>query len=109
MTSVLIFYILGFFVASNIINTWYNTTIAEKILGLFINMNSKYASYSDFMDKIAEKNEFISELLSCQICFSHWISLIIGVIFYLIFDLPIIFAFVAMFSWPSLIYKFYFK
>jgi hypothetical protein len=109
MNNFSIEYIIGFLIFSNVIYTWYNTTISEKILSIFIKSDNKILMYNDFMDLIYEKNKFISELLSCQICFGHWISLIISFIMSLIFDISYFYILVSMFSWPSLYYKLYNK
>lgn len=107
--NIYIIYFIGLLISANISYIWFNTTIAEKILSIFIKTNIKYPSYNDFISEIEKKSIFLSDLLSCHLCLSHWISLVIAIILNIKFNFDLFYILIFMFSWPILIHKIFFK
>ena len=103
MQNLILFYILGFFVLSNIVYAWYLTSFGEKVLSIFIKNNN--LMYNDIIDLIYEKNSFLSDLLACPICLGTWFSLFISFAIYLIVPLNWYYVLFCTFSWPTLSYK----
>lgn len=95
---------MGLIITSNLVYCWYNTTIAEKILSKFIKTNLQNPMYNDLMDSLHEKHPLLSELLSCELCFSHWVSLFVAIAICFFFAINPLLSVIAMFSWPRLIY-----
>lgn len=100
-------YILGFMCALNWIFIWQTTTLKCKFAKLWLFFRRKKAMMytpTDFEEYVYKNWGLLGELLTCPICYSHWVSGIFSSIicFYLGGDFAIVpFAF---FTQPVLIY-----
>ena len=60
----------------------------------------------EFDDRVFMFNSFLGKLQSCYICTSFWISLITGVIFLVLFSMPMYWPFLMFFTTPPIAYIF---
>lgn len=105
MIEIVLAYFLGAAITANIVYTWFNTTITERILGLFIKTDLKNATYKDYISKIEEKNEFLADLLSCEMCVLWWVSAAIASILAITIGWwPMVV--IGPFSWPRFVHRF---
>jgi len=95
-------YIQGLFVTWTVLLIWFYSPIKVTLGQLFIDKN--LYSNDQVETALMLKNIWLGKLLSCYICFSFWTSLIVGSVFYKIFDLPGYFPFLTWFTYPSLCY-----
>jgi len=97
-----IYYIQGLLVTLTTLLIWFYSPLKVTLGQLFIHKDL----YTDDQVETAImiKNKWLGKLLSCYICFSFWTSLIVGILFKFLFTLPLIFVFIAWFTYPSLCY-----
>lgn len=100
----LAYYILGLLTVLSLLTLWFfsplKTTLSEIFLG-------KILMPYEFDDYLFAKNKYIGKLLSCWICMSFWLSLIVGFVYSIIFNLTILWGMFCFFTYPSICYLFY--
>ena len=96
------YYIIGLFVECTCLLIWFYSPLKTTLGKMFI--SKEISSNEDFETAIMFKNSIIGKLISCYICSSFWLALIIGCTFTLVFSLPIIFSALTWFTYPGLAY-----
>lgn len=95
MINYLIFYIVGLFISTNIVFTWFNSPIKEYIV---------FKIFKKTNDELIIQNQFWGKLLNCDICFSTWISFFVSLIMLIFYPLGLEMLLLATFSYPFLIH-----
>jgi len=95
-------YIQGLLVTWTGLLIWFYSPLKVTLGQLFIDKN--LYSNDQVETAIMIKNQWVGKLLSCYICCSFWLSLLVGIVFYLLMNLPGYFPFLTWFTYPSLCY-----
>ncbi len=96
-------YILGLLVVNSLLILWFYSPLANSI-GKYFLKNDKIYTLDNLIDLIAIKSSFWATLLSCWICLSFWMSLLIGIIFTFIFSLSFYYPILTYFTYPAILY-----
>lgn len=96
-------YLSGLLVVNSLLILWFYSPIANSIGKIFLKRNNIYV-LDDLLDIIAIKSQFLSTLLSCWICLSFWLSLIVGFVFMFYFELPWWYPLLTYFTYPSILF-----
>jgi hypothetical protein len=83
---------------------WFYSPLKITLGQLFIDKNLYSIDQVDTAVLIL--NKWIGKLISCYICMSFWVSLLIGLLYLLFFDAPAWFPMLTATSYPSLCYIF---
>jgi len=99
----IILYILGLLGVNSILLLWFmsplKTTLSELLLG-------KTLMPYEFDDWLFIKNKFLGKLLSCWICCSFWLSLLVGLFSVILFGGVWYYPLITFFTYPSVCYIF---
>lgn len=97
-----IYYLQGLLVTLTTLLIWFYSPLKVTLGQLFIHKDL----YTDDQVETAImiKNKWLGKLASCYICFSFWTSLFVGIVFKMLYTLPVSFIFLAWFTYPSLCY-----
>lgn len=104
----LLVYFLGYLTTLNWIFVWQTTTLKCKFakLWLFIRRKKSMMYTPTDFDEYAYKHwGLLGELLTCPICFTHWVGAIFTSIFVYYFQLELILIPIAFFTYPILVYS----
>lgn len=104
MFDTIVIYTLGVFIVNSLLLLWFFSPFKTTISEIFLKKSLMPLEFDDF---VYNKNKVIGKLISCWICCSFWLSLIVGIAFSYIFSLPLLFCLITFFSYPSLCYIFY--
>jgi len=100
-------YIWGFLAALNWIFVWQTTTLKVKFLKIWTFLRGKKVMLftpTDFDDYVYKNWGILGELLTCPICFSHWVGAVFSsIICYTLEGNWMVVPF-AFFTYPVLIY-----
>jgi|TARA_R110000824_G_scaffold387111_1_gene582275 hypothetical protein len=109
MTDLIIFYILGVFISSSWICTWFFSNFPVHLFKMtgIIRKKHEVFTWEDWSAWMSKKNEYIGELTSCPICFGFWTSAVVSTILFYINNLTPFFILASAFSWPLFIYIVY--
>lgn len=100
-------YIWGFLLTLNWIFVWQTTTLKCKFAKLWLFIRRKKAMMytpTDFEEYVYKNWGLFGELLTCPICFSHWIGAIFSSIFCYAIDGNFLVVPLAFFTYPVLVY-----
>jgi len=97
------FYLAGLFSVNSLLILWFYSPLSSSIAKYFFKKDN-VSNLDDFLDFIYIKNEILGKLLSCWICMSFWISLIVGIILVICFNLPLYFPILTFFTYPALLF-----
>jgi len=100
-------YIWGFLAALNWIFVWQTTTLKIKFLKIWTFLRRRKVMLftpTDFDDYVYKNWGLLGELLTCPICFSHWVGAIFSSIICYALDGNWIVVPFAFFTYPVLIY-----
>ena len=105
--SIIELYIWGFIISLNWMLAWQATTLKVKFLKIWLFLRRKKAEVytpTDFDDYVGFNWGLIGELVSCSICFSHWVgALVTSILIYLnqseLYLIPL-----SFFTYPVLIH-----
>jgi len=104
----ILIYVLSFMATANWIFVWQTTTLKCKFAKLWLFIRRKKAMMytpTDF-DEYAYKNwGLIGELLTCPICFSHWVGAIFSSLLTFYFEADLIMIPLAFFTYPLIMYS----
>jgi hypothetical protein len=62
--------------------------------------------HDSFDDLLYSKNKFLGELLTCWICCSFWLSLLVGIVYMFVLNLTPWWPIITFLSYPILCYVF---
>lgn len=96
-------YILGLLAVNSLLILWFYSPLPNSI-GKFFLKNDKIYTLDDLIDLIAIKSSFWATLLSCWICLSFWLSLLMGAITTITLSLPFYFPLLTYFTYPAVLY-----
>ena len=105
--EILELYIFGFLASLNWIFIWQTTTLKVKFLKLWLTIRRREVMLytpSDFDEYVYKHWGLLGELITCPICFGHWVSLIFSSILCFYFNGPVYLPIVSFFTYPVLIY-----
>ena len=100
-------YIWGFLLTLNWIFVWQTTTLKCKFAKLWLFIRRKKAmmySPTDFEEYVYKNWGLFGELLTCPICFSHWIGAIFSSIVCYTIDGNFLVVPLSFFTYPVLVY-----
>lgn len=97
-------YILGCLIVNSLLLLWFFSPLKTTISEIFL---KKPLLPLEFDDYIFFKSKVLGKLLTCWICLSFWLSLVVGLIMSLIFNLNISWPFICFLTYPCLSYIFY--
>ena len=97
------FYFSGLLIVNSFLILWFYSPLPNSIGKLFLKRDNIYV-LDDLIDIIAIKNQFLSTLLSCWVCMSFWLSLIVGFVFMFIFGLPWWYPILTYLTYPSILF-----
>ena len=100
-------YIWGFLAALNWIFAWQTTTLKVKFLKIwffFRRIKKMLYTPTDFDEYVYNNWGIFGELITCPVCFSHWVGGIFSGILALYLDVNLIVIPFAFFTYPVLIY-----
>lgn len=100
-------YLVGFIASMNWIFIWQTTTLKVKFLKLWLFIRRKKVMlYTplDFDEYVYKNWGILGELLTCPICFAHWVGAIFSSAICFYFAGPIYLPVISFFTYPVLIY-----
>jgi hypothetical protein len=97
------FYLSGLLSVNSLLILWFYSPLSSSI-AKYIFKKDNVLTLDDFLDFIYIKNEILGKLLSCWICMSFWLSLIIGIVLAICFSLPMYFPILTFFTYPALLF-----
>lgn len=100
----ILFYIIGFLNVLSALLLWFFSPLKITIGKIIF---KKELSFMEFDDFLFIKNKFIGELLSCWICCSFWLSLLVGILYTLTLSLPFFWPLLTFSTYPALCYIYY--
>ena len=95
-------YAAGLLITCSSLLLWFYSPLKITLGQLFLNKN--LYSIDQVETAVMLINPWLGKLISCFICCSFWISLIVGFIIMLIQNLPWYFPILTFFTYPSLAY-----
>lgn len=98
------FYFSGLLTVNSLLILWFYSPLSSSI-AKYILKKDNISNLDDFLDFIYIKNEILGKLLSCWICMSFWLSLIIGIILTFCFNLSWFFPIMTFFTYPSVLFS----
>lgn len=84
---------------------WFKSPL-KLTLGKII-FKQNFNNLEEFDDWLFMKNKFLGKLLSCWICCSFWLSLLVGVFLVLFFNATVYSPLITFFCYPSIAYLYY--
>lgn len=96
------YYTTGLLVTLTYLLIWFYSPLKTTIGQIFINKN--ISNNEDFETALLFKSPLLGKLLGCYICSSFWLSLVVGIIFWGLFDLPNYFPILTWFTYPCIAY-----
>jgi len=93
---------LGFFNALSLLVLWFESPL-KITLGKLL-FKQYYTKPEEFDDKLFTVNYFLGTISGCFICLSFWISLIVGICYTLILQLPMYFPIITFLTYPGVCY-----
>lgn len=106
-TEIIELYIWGFLASLNWIFVWQTTTLKVHFLEIWLFLRrrkDKVYTPSDFEEYVYKNWGLLGELLTCPICFSHWIGGVFSGILSYFFGGPYWLIPIAFFTYPVWIY-----
>jgi hypothetical protein len=100
MSELIVYYILGFLVTTNLLAIWFQSTIFWHIFSAIFGV--RIDSFQGLIDEISDRSMFFGDLLSCVQCLGTWVSFGVSLIFAIYLDISLAFVIVSSFSWPYL-------
>jgi hypothetical protein len=100
-------YILGFIATLNWIFTWQTTTLKCKFLKIWLCLRRRKVMIytpTDFEEYVYKNWGILGELLTCPICFCHWVGAIFSGILCYYLNGPVYLPIVSFFTYPVLVY-----
>lgn len=98
----ILYYISGLGITLTLLLIWFYSPFKSSIGYLFL--SKSISSNEDFETALLLKSPFLGKLLGCFICSSFWCSLVIGVLFWSVFDLPNYLPLLTWLTYPSIAY-----
>lgn len=95
--------ILSFLISNSLLILWFFSPLSNSIGKIFFKREDIYV-LDNLIDLISLKSSFLATLLSCWICMSFWISLIVGIFLMVILGLPYYFPILCFFTNPPFLY-----
>lgn len=96
-------YFIGYFIVQTILVIWFYSPLRITIGQLFFDKNMYMTDH--FETYVLAISPFLGKLLSCYICFSFWISIIVGCIgSYFLYDMKIIIPTITALTYPCICY-----
>jgi hypothetical protein len=96
-------YVIGLLITNSILILWFYSPLTSSISHYFFHKKEIY-TFNSFIDFLVIKNAFLGKLLSCWICLSFWLSFIVGMLFTIIFNLPIWYPLLTYFTYPAILF-----
>lgn len=97
-------YLLGVLNVASFLLLWFFSPLKNTLGKLFF---KKDLTTVEFDDILFIKYSFLGKLLTCWICSSFWLSLIIGIIYTLILNLTLLWPLITFTTYPAICYIFY--
>lgn len=97
------YYLSGLLVVNSLLILWFYSPLSSSI-GKYFLKNDKIYTLDNLIDFISYKSQFLGTLLSCWICLSFWLSLFVGAILMILFQLPFYFPILTYFTYPAILY-----
>jgi hypothetical protein len=97
-------FIIGLLGVNSILLLWFFSPLKITLSKFFFKAD---LMPDEFDDKVFIINPLLGKLISCWICLSFWLSLIIGVFLMVILNLPVYWPLITFFCYPCLCYIFY--
>lgn len=97
-------YILGLLIVLSLLVLWFFSPLKTSLSKIFFN---KFLMPHEFDDYVSLKNQNLGTLISCWVCCSFWLSLLIGILFTFISNLPWYYPLITYFSYPGICYFYY--
>lgn len=97
----IISYILGLLVVNSLLLLWFFSPLKTTISEIFL---KKTLMPFEFDDWLYLRNKFFGELLSCWVCCSFWLSLMVGGFFVIFFGYFWYYPILTFLTYPSLCY-----
>lgn len=105
--NIIEFYLWGLIISLNWMLAWQATTLKVKFLKIWLFIRRKKAEVytpMDFDDYVGFNWGIIGELVSCSICFSHWVGAIVASLFVYFCGAEVYLIPISFFSYPVLIH-----
>ncbi len=96
-------YIAGYLIVQTILLIWFYSPLRITIGQLFLDKNMYMTD--QFETYMLTLNPFLGKLLSCYICFSFWVSLIVGCVgSLLLYDTMAVIPCITALTYPCICY-----
>ena len=105
MDRLLILYFLGYLTVQTILVIWFYSPFRIS-LGQVL-FDREMFTFDQFETHLLIRSAILGKLLSCYICFSFWISLLIGVFLTAIGVVPLYFPAVTAMTYPAICYLYH--
>ena len=97
-------YILGLLFVLSLLILWFFSPLKTSLGKILF---KKVLMPHEFDDYISLKSQNLGILISCWVCCSFWLSLLIGIIFMFVSNLPWYYPLVTYLSYPGICYLYY--
>jgi hypothetical protein len=101
LVDIIALYILGLAAVNSLLLLWFYSPLKTTISEIFL---KKTLMPHEFDDWLFIKNQFLGKLLSCWICCSFWLSLIVGLFIQLFYGFLFTFCVITFLTYPSFCY-----
>lgn len=98
------YWVFGLMVTLSLVQLWFYSPLKMTLGELFF--KEKMVSELEFDDRLAIINEKVALLSTCYTCFSFWTSLLVGIIFFISFSLPLIWPIATFLTYPPLVWAY---
>jgi len=98
------FYLIGLLTVNSVLLLWFFSPLKITLGKILF---KKDLMPDQFDDIIFIKSKILGKLISCFICLSFWLSLVVGLVFTVLFSLPLWWPFLIFFTYPSICYLYY--
>jgi hypothetical protein len=97
------YHVISLLITNALLILWFYSPLSNTIGKIFLKRNDIYV-LDNLIDTISLKSDYLGMLLSCWICLSFWLSLIVGSILMAIFTLPLEFPILCFFCNPPILF-----
>jgi len=101
------FLIIGGLQVFSLMVLWFLSPLKLTLGKILFKQN--YNSPNQFDDKLFVKNNILGTISGCIICMSFWTSLSLGIVYAIIFQLPVYYPIITFLTYPGACYYLFSK
>ena len=101
--NTVIHHLFSILIVNSLLILWFYSPLPSSIGKYFLN-DDKIITLDDLLDWVCIRNHLLADLLSCWICMSFWLSLIIGTIISITCSLSWYFPIICFWAYPPILF-----